>query len=659
MRLWHSVALLLFVGCLAGEASAQNTISNLPRKETLIVENPEGTIKNAGWFNIWAINAGGQSTGLHQLGMDTFWYIDPQKGVDGVWDNSLASDKPIYNADFTEMTVKLRKGIFWSDGVEFSADDVLYTIQTHMKTNGLRWSAPVQVNVADVSAPDDSTVVFKLKKPNSRFHALFTVRWNAMWMMPKHVFEKAGDPLKFAFDPPVTLGAYTLQFLRSQRQVVHLAEAAGLAAHDGRALRRARARSTSPMSIPGPPDKRVIAQMNHELDIIHDVSPEGMFTLAKQSKTSHGWFKGFPYAHPDPTLPAVVLQRPERDVQEPRRALGAGAADRHQGGVDGVVPRRRDHLGDRRAADRLGAGRLPRAARGLAEGLRDRHRQAQAEAVRSRPSASRSPTCLRPSLGEQIPSSADEIAKSFGRGWWKPNPQAAQELLERAGYSKKGDKWFMPDGKPFAIRLMVEGEGRPVMTRAGSMIAQQWRQFGIDATTVVAQGSMVDRRAAGDFEAMITWSVETWGGHPDLSFFLDSWHSQFVAAARQAAAAAQLAALDQPRARQDHRAGPPDRLRRSQGPRARPRVREARGARDADHSADVVQRLHRDGRHLLDRLPERRDGALHRSGAQLGQHQVHDGEAEAEAVKATERTQTVPSSRPRPEGPRGGTFSPR
>ncbi|MEA2806314.1 MAG: peptide/nickel transport system substrate-binding protein, partial [Rhodospirillaceae bacterium] len=137
---------------------------------------------------------------------------------------------------------------------------------------------------------------------------------------------------------------------------------------------------------------------------------------------------------------------------------------------------------------------------------------------------------LRPSMGEQIPKTADEIAKSFGRGWWKPNPQAAQELLERAGYAKRGDKWFTPDGKPFAIKLMVEGEGRPVMTRAGSMITQQWSKFGIDASTVVAQGSMADRRAAGDFEAMITWSVETWGGHPDLSFFLDSWHSQFVAA---------------------------------------------------------------------------------------------------------------------------------
>jgi peptide/nickel transport system substrate-binding protein len=79
-----------------------------------------------------------------------------------------------------------------------------------MRINGLRWSAAVQVNVADVATPDRDTVVFKLKKPNSRFHALFTVRWNAMWIMPKHVFETQADPGKFAFDPPVTLGAYKL-----------------------------------------------------------------------------------------------------------------------------------------------------------------------------------------------------------------------------------------------------------------------------------------------------------------------------------------------------------------------------------------------------------------------------------------------------------------
>ena len=122
MRILRSLALVAIAWTLTTPANAQRQqISDLPRKDVLIVENPEGTVKNAGWFNIWAVNAGSQSNGLHQLGMDTFWYIDPNSGIDGVWDNSLASEKPIYNADFTEMTVKLRKGVHWSDGVEFSA----------------------------------------------------------------------------------------------------------------------------------------------------------------------------------------------------------------------------------------------------------------------------------------------------------------------------------------------------------------------------------------------------------------------------------------------------------------------------------------------------------------------------------------------------------
>ena len=369
------------LACLAsGPLHAQGTINDLPRNETLIAENPEGTIKNAGWFNIWAINAGGQSTGLHQLGMDTFWYIDPDKGIDGVWENSLAAEKPIYNADFTEMTVKLRRGIYWSDGVEFTADDVVYTIQTHMKTKGLRWSAPVQVNVADVSAPDRDTVVFKLKKPNSRFHALFTVRWNAMWMMPKHVFEKQAEPGKFAFDPPVTLGAYTLHsydpngkwFIWQRRD-------------DWQRTTLGRWGKPGPKYVayidPGPPDKRVIAQLNHQLDIIHDTSPEGMFTLAKQAKDLARLVQGLPLRASRSDAAGGDLQRPARHVQKPRRALGAGAADRHQGGVDGVLSRRGDDIGDRRAADRRLSGDLSQEAGSLAARLRARHRQEQDQAV--------------------------------------------------------------------------------------------------------------------------------------------------------------------------------------------------------------------------------------------------------------------------------------
>jgi peptide/nickel transport system substrate-binding protein len=135
---------------------------------------------------------------------------------------------------------------------------------------------------------------------------------------------------------------------------------------------------------------------------------------------------------------------------------------------------------------------------------------------------------LRPSMGDQIPSDPEKIDAAFGLGWWKQDTEAAAQLLERAGFTRRGNDWYMPDGQRFSIKLVVEGEARPVMTRAGSMVAEQWRRFGVDATTEAAQAAFLTRRNGGDFEAIISWSVETWGGHPDLSFFLDSWHSQFV-----------------------------------------------------------------------------------------------------------------------------------
>ncbi|MBE0530465.1 MAG: ABC transporter substrate-binding protein [Rhodospirillales bacterium] len=526
MSVLRNLAVAASACVFAFSAYAQS--SNLPRHETLIVENPEGTIKNPGWFNYWAVNAGGRSTGLHQLAMDTFWYIDPNYGIDGVWDNSLASEKPIYNADFTEMTVKLRSGIHWSDGVEFSADDVLYTINTHMNTNGLFWSAPIQINVASIEAPDKNTVVFKLKKPNSRFHALFTVRWNGMWMMPRHVFEKAGDPLKFAFNPPVSIGPYTLHSFDNNGKWFTWQKR-----EDWKRTTVARYGEPGPKYVtymdPGPPDKRVIAQLNHELDIIHDVAPEGMFTLAKQSKTSRGWFKGFPYAHPDPTLPSVILNHQNELFQnkDVRWALAL------------LIDIKAVSMASYRGAATISAIAIPPTGTQpdfYHEPMETWLTDFEIDTGKSKykpydPTAGKQiADMLRPSMGDQIPSDPKQIAKAFGRGWWKPNPQVATELLERAGFTKRGDAWYTPKGQPFTIRITTEGESRPVMTRAGSMIAQQWRQFGIDAKIVVAEGgNLIFVRAAGDYEAIMSWSVETWGGHPDLSFFLDSWHSQFVA----------------------------------------------------------------------------------------------------------------------------------
>lgn len=524
MRIPRAIAYSALAFLLASPALAQGT--DIPRNETLIVENPEGTIKDAGRFNIWLPGAGGRSTGLQQLAMDTFWYIDPDHGIDGnVWDNSLASEPPIYNDDFTEMTVKLRPGIYWSDGVEFTAEDVVFTAETHMNTNGLERSAQYQLNIESVAAPDPYTVVFKLKRPNSRFHSLFTVRWNAAWMMPKHVFE-GKDPVEFNFNPPVSLGAYVLHSYDPNGQWFTWQKR-----EDWERTTLGRYGEPGPKYVtymdPGPPDKRVIAQLNHDLDVIHDTSPEGVFTLVKESPSSKGWFAGFPYGHPDPTLPQVIFNHQNEKFQDRdvRWAL-ALALD-----IKAIV------MASYRGAATISPIAIPPTGtapdyyhKPMQEWLADFELDTGAQKIKPYDGTitTQIAEMLRPSVGDQIPATEEEIGAAFGVGWWKQDLDAAAELLEKAGYTRQGNKWMTPDGQPFKISVMVEGEARPVMTRAGSMIAEQWRRFGIDATTDAAQAAFLTRRNGGDFEVAISWAVETWGGHPDLSFFLDSWHSQFV-----------------------------------------------------------------------------------------------------------------------------------
>jgi len=521
----RSALLGLALSVLWSTPAAYAQSADVPRNETLILENPEGTIKNAGWFNIWAVNAGGQATGLHQLAMDTFWYIDPDHGINGVWYNSLAAERPIYNDDFTQMTVKLRPGIFWSDGVEFSADDVVFTTETHLKTNGLVRSAQFQLNVESIEAPDRHTVVFKLKKPNSRFHSLFSVRWNAAWIMPKHIFE-GKDPLKFDFNPPVSIGAYTLHSFDPNGQWFTWQKR-----DDWQRTTIAEFGEPGPKFVtyvdPGPPDRRVIAQMNHELDVIHDVSPEGMFKLASDSPSSIGWFEGFPYGHPDPTLPQVIFnhQNPKFQDRDVRWALALAldikpivmASYRGAATISAIaVPPTGTHPQDYH---------LP-----MTDWLSQFELDTGKQKIKPYDATvgQQIADMLRPTVGDQIPTDPAEISRAFGAGWWKQDLQAAADLLERAGFARRGNDWYMPNGERFSIKVVVEGDARPVTTRAGTMIAQQWRQFGVDATAETAQAAFLTRRNGGDFEVIISWSVETWGGHPDLSFFLDSWHSQFI-----------------------------------------------------------------------------------------------------------------------------------
>ena len=70
--------------------------------------------------------------------METFWYRDQETG-ERIY--GAANSDPIYNEDFTTMKVDLRDNIFWSDGTQFTADDVVYTIETAQSQRPV-WPGP-------------------------------------------------------------------------------------------------------------------------------------------------------------------------------------------------------------------------------------------------------------------------------------------------------------------------------------------------------------------------------------------------------------------------------------------------------------------------------------------------------------------------------------
>jgi peptide/nickel transport system substrate-binding protein len=124
-------------------------------------------------------------------------------------------------------TLVLREGIEWSDGVPYTADDVVFTINLLLgdETRTLNEAANTQQWVESVEKIDDLTVQFNLKAPNPRYQLdYWSVRiWGNGNILPKHVFE-GQDPFTFTnYDPeqgwPIGTGPYTLTSANSTQFV--------------------------------------------------------------------------------------------------------------------------------------------------------------------------------------------------------------------------------------------------------------------------------------------------------------------------------------------------------------------------------------------------------------------------------------------------------
>ncbi|MGW7161112.1 ABC transporter substrate-binding protein [Paenibacillus taichungensis] len=124
--------------------------------------------------------------------------------------NDLATEHSV-SEDGMTWTVTLRDDVKFSDGESLTAEDVRFTFVTAAKSG----SVIDLTNMADVEAPDTTTVVFTLKSPQSTFISLLTT----LGIVPEHAYGP-----DYA-EHPVGSGPYKLvQWDKGQQAIVEANE---------------------------------------------------------------------------------------------------------------------------------------------------------------------------------------------------------------------------------------------------------------------------------------------------------------------------------------------------------------------------------------------------------------------------------------------------
>lgn len=464
-------------------------ILGFPRNETVFAQQLTGRNATPSNFNFWA-GWRQQDRGMQQVMNESLWVDDFEKGE---IINAMATEPPTYSDDFKTMTIKIRDGMFWSDGTELTAEDLAFTVEFIKATPAASYNASVALQVESATAVDKTTVEIKLKQGNPRFHfENFSDLWGSLWIMPKHIFEKfmvdgvvdTIEFFKFEYNPPLSSGPYKL----------HSFDPAG----NWTAWEKREDWAKTPTGVlfgePKPKNvvfvdygdftARVIAMTRHEVDMV-DLDLPAIRAAMKAEPSARGYYEkqDFPWIQSNrhPGVGGVIFNtlKAPFDNKDVRWALNLAidpvsyittafdgcaamnplpivmqAAQMKEPYIDPLLAWLQDFEID------LGNGEKfkvwdPTAPTRLVE-----------ESI---------------ARGFNFPNDAETIQSAFGYGSWQYSPEAATKLLQKAGFKQGADqKWMLPNGQPFTFSVYTaDTPGRWSYQNAQAAYVE-WRRFGFD-----------------------------------------------------------------------------------------------------------------------------------------------------------------------------------
>ncbi|MCE7987944.1 MAG: ABC transporter substrate-binding protein [Caldilinea sp. CFX5] len=434
----------------APAAAAPAGLKEVPRNRTLKLMRGgrEGQHIDYELWNPYAVGAN------HQNGANIMY--EPLAFYSAFADKELLwlAESYQYNEDSTELTIKTRQGIKWSDGVDFSAEDVAYTFST-LKEIGpaVRWGVDVQMFVESAEAIDESTVLIKFKVPAPRFFNLVSYKFDiGVYIVPKHIFEGQDWASFGAFDLakgwPVTTGPFTV-VASSPEQKIYDRRDTWWAAEQGLAPMPQMERI---VQIPdGQEQQQAQALITNEIDTGFTLAPETFQTIFDQNEkiTTHAGRQA-PYGYLDwwPVSMYVNTEKAPFDNPDVRWAMSY-FIDREQ-----VVD-----------IGWSGANTI-----------------------------SRLPMPPYPPLMRYF-DAAGELLEQYNTSEY--NPDKGAELLQKAGFTKNGEgKWVNAAGEQLKFEAFVPA----FLNGMGMVVVQQLQNQGIEVTPADPP-DMFDRFTQGDYQA--------------------------------------------------------------------------------------------------------------------------------------------------------------
>ena len=122
--------------------------------------------------------------------------------IDGKATPFLATGGKIIDPQTIEYTI--REGVKWSDGEDFTADDVVFTFNL-VKENSALDTLGVWQHI-DTIESTDSTVTFHLKEADIPAETII----NQQLIVPEHIWKDVDDPVKWTNEDPVGTGPYVI-----------------------------------------------------------------------------------------------------------------------------------------------------------------------------------------------------------------------------------------------------------------------------------------------------------------------------------------------------------------------------------------------------------------------------------------------------------------